>query len=139
MVNITISNLQKRLPIPKMRIKNLILKILKGEGFNKPGYINICFTDNLLIKKLNTKFLRANSATDVLAFNLSDKKTGALLADIVISTDTAISNAQSFKTTAGNELLLYVTHGLLHILGFNDRTKAQTQLMRKKEEEYVNR
>jgi len=140
MVNITINNLQKKLPIPKMRIKNLVLKILKGEGFNKSGDINICFTDNILIKKLNTKFLRTNSITDVLAFNLNGGKTkSGLLADIAISTDTAISNARIFKTCAKDELLLYVTHGMLHILGFNDYSKAQMQLMRKKEKEYVDR
>jgi len=140
MVNITISNLQKKLPIPRKRVKNLVLKILKGEGFNRSGYINICFTNNALIKKLNNKFLRANSATDVLAFNLSDKKTKPfILADIAISTDTAISNARCFKSTAGDELLLYVTHGVLHILGFNDHAETEIQLMRKKERKYVNR
>ena len=140
MINITISNLQNKLPIPGMRIKKLIHKILKGENFKKPGYINICFTDNLLIKQLNAKFLRANSATDVLAFNLSDKKTKqSILADIAISTESAISNARSFKTTTKDELLLYVAHGILHILGFNDHTKAQIQLMRLKEDKYVNR
>jgi len=140
MVNINIINLQKKLPIPKTRIKNLILKILKGEGFSKSGYINICFTDNFVIKKLNTKFLKTNSATDVLAFNLNNNKTeSGLLADIVISTDTAITNARNFKSTPGDELLLYVAHGILHILGFDDRAKTETQLMRKKEKEYVNR
>jgi len=140
MLNITISNLQKKLPISKIRIKDLILRILKGEGINKSGYINICFTNNILIKKLNTRFLRANSATDVIAFNLNDKKTDrSVLADIAISTDSAISNARSFKTTPADELQLYVTHGILHILGFNDHTKAEIQLMRKKEKEYVDR
>lgn len=140
MVNITISNLQKKLPIPKIRVKKLILKIIKGEGFKKTGFINLCFTDNTLIKKLNLKFLKNNNPTDVLAFNLGDKKTkDRLLADIVISTDIAITNARSFKTTAEDELLLYVTHGILHILGFDDHTKTETQLMRKKEKEYVNR
>ncbi|MDD5690599.1 MAG: rRNA maturation RNase YbeY [Candidatus Omnitrophica bacterium] len=140
MVNITINNLQKKLPIPRKRIKNLILKILKGEGLNKSADINICFTNNILIKRLNAKFLRLDRATDVIAFNLSDKKTKPpVLADIAISTDSAISNARNFNTAAGYELLLYVAHGLLHILGFNDYTKAERQLMRKKEKEYVNR
>lgn len=140
MLSITINNLQNKLSIPKMRIKKLILKILKAEGFNKSGYINICFTNNVLIKKLNTEFLRANSATDVLAFNLSDKKIKkSVLADIAISTESAISNARIFKTAPRDELLLYVAHGILHILGFNDQSKAEIQLMRKKEEAYVDR
>ncbi|MDD5561228.1 MAG: rRNA maturation RNase YbeY [Candidatus Omnitrophica bacterium] len=140
MINITISNLQKRLPIHRVRIKNLVLKVIKGEGFKKPGDINICFTDNILIKKLNAEFLKADRVTDVLAFKLSDEKIGGrLIADIVISTDAAARNARLFRTSSGEELLLYVTHGMLHILGYDDRSKAQTQLMRKKEREYVNR
>lgn len=123
-----------------MRVKNLALKILKVEGFNKSGYINICFMDNMLIRKLNTRFLKADRATDVIAFDLNDKKNGAfILADIAISTDSAVNNAKSFGTTPTGELLLYVTHGILHILGFNDHTRAQTLLMRKKEENYVDR
>ena len=122
-----------------MRVKKLVLKILKGEGFNKGGYINICFMDNNLIKKLNTRFLAAHKATDVIAFNLSDKKTKSfILADIAISTESAIDNAGNFKTTPEDELMLYVAHGILHILGFNDHTRAQTLLMRNKERTYVN-
>ena len=62
-----------------------------------------------------------------------------MLADIMISTDQAILQARSFKTTPGYELLLYVAHGLLHILGFNDHSPEQIKLMRKKESEYVDR
>ena len=62
-----------------------------------------------------------------------------LLADIMISTDTAINNARKFKTTPDYELMLYVAHGILHILGYDDRTKTQMKRMRKKEAEYVNR
>jgi probable rRNA maturation factor len=139
MVKITINNLQNKLPIPETYIKNLIRRIIRGEKFKKPCSVNICFTDNNLIKKLNTRFLNTRGATDVLAFNLSGKTSPVLLADIAISTESAISNSRSFKTSPGKELLLYVAHGILHILGFNDHTNAQTQLMRKKEKEYVNR
>jgi probable rRNA maturation factor len=139
MLNINISNLQEKLPIPEMRIKKLIHKILKGEKFKKKGYINVCFTDNSLIKKLNARFLKTPKATDVLAFNLSDKTAPVILADIAISTDIAINNARYFKTSPEGELMLYVAHGVLHILGFNDHTKTQIQLMRKKEKKYVDR
>ena len=140
-MDISISNLQNKLPIPKVKIRNLVLKIIRKEKLKLiTGYINICFTDNSAIKKLNAKFLKTRSSTDVIAFNLSDKDTKRIiLADIAISTDSAIKNARRFKTTPGYELLLYVAHGVLHILGFNDRTRAETQLMRKKEKEYVNR
>lgn len=137
-MKITIKNLQSRLPVPEAKVKNLIRNILKGENVKEPGWINICFTDNRLIKKFNAKFLKSGSSTDVLAFNLANSKK-TFLADIVISTDKAAEQARTFKTTPGYELLLYVAHGLLHILGFGDRTKKQIKLMRKKESEYVDR
>ena len=139
-MKITIKNLQKKLPIRPDEIKRLVLKILKNENVKESGWINICFVDNPVIKKFNAKFHRTNSSTDVLAFDLSpENKKKVLLADIMISTDTAIKQADTFKTTADYELSLYVAHGILHILGYNDRTKPQTELMRKKESQYVNR
>lgn len=136
-VKITIKNLQNRLPIHSSKIINLIHRVIKGEDIKESAWINICFVDNPQIKKFNAKFLKTNESTDVLAFNLSDEK--KILADIMISTDTAIKQARKFKTTPDYELLLYVVHGLLHILGFDDRTKAGISLMRKKESEYVDR
>jgi len=137
-MKITIKNLQNKIVIHPRKIKNLIRKILKGEKVKDSGWINICFVNNALIKKFNAKFLKTNSATDVLAFNLGPGKK-VILADIMISTDTAIKQAAVFKTTPNYELLLYLAHGVLHILGYNDRSKAQIKLMRKKESEYVDR
>jgi probable rRNA maturation factor len=139
MVNITIVNLQGKLRIPELRVKKLIRRILKRENFKKAGCINICFTNNALIRKLNNRFLNTNRITDVLAFNLSAENEPALLAEIAISAECAIKNARCFRNLPEKELLLYVAHGILHILGFNDHTKAQTQLMRNKEREYVDR
>jgi len=136
-VKIFIQNLQKKLPINPKKIRKLISKILKNEKTKKSASINICFVNNPLIKKYNSKFFKVKNPTDVLAFDLSEKK-GDILADIMISTDTAVTNSAKFKTTADYELLLYVAHGLLHILGYNDQSQVQKKLMRKKEAEYVN-
>ena len=137
-MKITLRNLQKHVPIQTGKIKKLIQKVLKGERIKETGWINICFVDNPQIKKLNAKFLKTKNSTDVLAFNLSDKKEkNIILADIMISTQAALKQAGSFKTTPDYELSLYVVHGILHILGFNDHTPRQIQLMRKKESQYV--
>jgi len=139
-VKIGIKNLQKKLTIKPGKIKELILNILKCEKKGGSGYINICFTDDALIKKFNAKFRQNDSSTDVLAFDLNDDRIGKiLLADIMISTDTAVNNAVKFNTNPEYELMLYVTHGILHILGYGDSDKAQKNQMRKKELEYVNR
>ena len=139
-MKIGIKNLQKKLTIKPKKIRELILNILKGEKKGESGYINICFADDALIKKFNSRFLKNNSSTDVLAFNLNDDKIGKiLLADIMISADTAINNAARFKTEPEYELMLYVTHGVLHILGYDDRDRVKKKQMRKKELEYVHR
>ncbi len=136
-MQITIKNLQNKLPVRRERIKKSILRILKTEGIKKPGNINICFARDRLIREFNAKFLNTDSPTDVLAFNLSDKTQCA--ADIIISSDMAIKNALKFNTDPEYELMLYVIHGVLHILGYDDHNKTQLKLMRKKEAEYVDR
>ena len=71
----------------------------------------------------------------MIAFDVAEpKRPDKLFADIVISTDRAISNAKIFKTSPLYELYLYVVHGVLHILGYDDKTKKDRLLMRKREE-----
>ena len=139
-MKILIKNLQNKVPLYPARIKRLILSILKGEKVKKTGCINLCFVNNALIKKFNIKYLNNNSSTDVLAFNLSkQEKNKILLADIMISAETAVTNAGKFKTSPDYELMLYVTHGMLHILGYDDINKAKAKIMHKKETAYVHR
>ncbi|MCX5694820.1 MAG: rRNA maturation RNase YbeY [Candidatus Omnitrophica bacterium] len=137
-MEITLWNLQETVSLHTRKIKTIIRKVLKGEGVKKSGWINVCFVNDAQITKFNTKFHNTKSSTDVLAFNLSNKKDGNfLLADIIVSAQTALRQAHQLKTTPDFELSLYVVHGILHILGFNDHTNAQIKLMRKKEKQYV--
>jgi probable rRNA maturation factor len=71
-----------------------------------------------------------------MAFDLSAEK-NKICADIIISCDTAVKNARIFKTSPQRELKLYVVHGILHILGYDDHTPSQKALMRKKEYVYT--
>ncbi|MCM8801421.1 MAG: rRNA maturation RNase YbeY [Candidatus Omnitrophica bacterium] len=115
-------------------IKELVLKSLSLEGIKKKTVnINICFLDDIKIKKLNQRFLAKNIPTDVIAFNLSSNKK-TILADIAISTETALRNAKIFKTSPFYEIYLYIIHGLLHILGYDDKTERQKKIIQKKAE-----
>ena len=58
-------------------------------------------------------------------------------AEIVISVDAAKRNCKVFKTTLGEEIVLYIIHGLLHLLGYDDGTKKDIAKMRKKEGELL--
>jgi probable rRNA maturation factor len=77
---------------------------------------------------LNLKYLGKNRATDVMAFDISKNK-AKILADIVISGDTAVKNSKEFKTSSLYEAYLYVIHGVLHILGYDDETAQQRKIM----------
>jgi probable rRNA maturation factor len=131
-VKIIIKNLQKKIPVYPTRIKKAILKVLSKEGKRKSIEITVCFVSDAGIRELNKKYLHRDGPTDVLVFDLGAS------ADIIVSAQTAIRNAEIFKTTLQGELNLYVTHGLLHLLGYDDCTPKQRKLMRKKELEYVN-
>lgn len=138
-MKITIKNFQKKIPINPKRIIKTILKILSSEGIKKTGEINICFVNDKRIKEFNKRYLGKNSPTDVLTFDLTDSEDlNRMFSDIIVSTDAAIRNARIFKTTPPYELYLYVSHAVLHLLGYNDRTQKQKTLMQKKEKEYVN-
>lgn len=84
---------------------------------------------------LNKKFHSRNTPTDVLAFEIT-RTNRTLIADIVVSTDTACRNAKKYKTTSSGEAMLYVAHGLLHLLGYRDHYKKDALIMRLKENKY---
>lgn len=132
-MKIIIKNLQDKIPIYPKRIKKAILKTLSEEGVKKSGEITVCFLNNKEIKELNLMYLGKNISTDVIAFDNSlDSKSAILLGDIAVSTDMAIRNARAFKTTPFYETYLYVVHGVLHLLGYDDRTPKERKIMQDK-------
>jgi probable rRNA maturation factor len=109
---------------------------LSLEGVRKPGVVTICFINRQQIKEINLQYLAKYEPTDVIAFDLSDKK-DEIFADIAVSTDAAYANASSYKTSAAYEACLYVVHGMLHILGYKDSTARQKILMQQKAEDIL--
>jgi len=122
------------------QIKRTVILTLKSEKkLHKPVEINICLMDNKGIREFNLMYHANDFPTDVLAFSLNEKMRNPkeILADIIISTEIAISNAKIYHTAPVKELLLYVTHAVLHILGYDDNTKSKKELMQKKSEQIL--
>lgn len=88
---------------------------------------------------LNKKFLGRAYATDVLSFDLKDEFSPKSLVEgeVIISTDAIIKNARLFKTPVAQELTLYIIHGILHLLGFDDHAPDDIQKMRKEEDKIL--
>ncbi|MDD5246255.1 MAG: rRNA maturation RNase YbeY [Candidatus Omnitrophica bacterium] len=137
-MKIIIKNLQKKVPVHPEKIKKAILKVLLSERAPAFDEITVCFVNDLKIRELNKRFLGSDTATDVLAFKLEDAvDAGNPCADIVISTDTARRNAAIYKAPCSQELILYVIHGILHLLGYDDHTDSRAKAMQEKQEEYL--
>lgn len=130
-MKLTIKNLQKKIPIPPSilgRIKKAVLKTLSLKGAKLSGEMTICFINDEKIRQLNLKYRGKNNPTDVMVFDISESKEETFV-DIVISTDTAIRNAKIFRTSPLYEVYLYVVHGALHILGYDDKNLKQRKIM----------
>lgn len=97
--------------------------------------INLIFTNSQEIKKINKRFLNKNSVTDVIAFNYHPEKNFKHLpgtkpfGDIYICIDRARKQAKSYKHSLLKELLILTAHGALHLMGMEDKTRAQKRKM----------
>jgi len=140
-MEIITKNLQKKLPLNLPQITKIAKQILRYEGI-KSSELSIVFVTSQKIRAFNKKFLNRNYTTDVLAFDMGDQNTSikmkaVLFGDIIISTDAAIQNARMFKTLVEYEITLYIVHGILHLLGYDDHKREDIKNMRSKEQELL--
>ena len=106
-----------------------IINYLKREE----GEISYIFCDDQYLHKLNLEFLNHDTLTDIISF---DNSLGSQInGDIFISIERVKENENTYKTSFEDELHRVIIHGVLHYCGFNDKTKAEAALMRKKENE----
>jgi len=123
--------------IYRPKLKYLILKKwIKTVVFNhnfEIGNVSIIFCSDSYLLKINNDFLQHDYFTDIITFNYNELNN--LSGDIFISLDTVKSNSIAFNTSFENELLRVIIHGVLHLLGFNDKTDSESIIMRSKEDE----
>ena len=153
-MDIIIENLQTKIPLNTAQARKIIQKIINEERL-LVTQLSCNFVSRQRIKQLNKRFLKREYATDVLAFDFSDqwsvvsgqKKaksnqplttehlplTTRISGDIIISVDAAVAQAQEYGTSIAYELTLYIVHGLLHLLGYDDHAPKDIQKMRRKE------
>jgi probable rRNA maturation factor len=84
--------------------------------------------------RLNETFLRHSGSTDVITFDYrEDAPPGCLCGEIFISMDEAVAQARRFGTEWQSELIRYVVHGLLHLLGYDDVSPELRRKMKREE------
>lgn len=96
--------------------------------------LSIVLVDDRTMRALHRAHLGIDAPTDVLAFDLRDDPAApAVEGEVVVSGETAARQAPRFGTTPARELLRYVAHGVLHLLGHDDRDAAGRRRMRRAE------
>ena len=100
------------------------------------GDLNFMLCSDDYILSANVKFLGHDYFTDILTFDNSNDS--EIAGDILISIDTVRSNALKFNTSFLDELHRVIIHGVLHLIGFTDKTKKQQLIMRKQEDKALN-
>lgn len=142
-MDITISDYQKKLRLNASRARHLVKLILKHLNIQR-ATLTLVFVSRQKMRALNKNYLKRNHETDVLAFDLRDdagrsRKQKEIMGDIVISTDAAVKNARIFGMPVHTELVLYITHGILHLSGYDDHAPGDLKKMRQKEQEILSR
>lgn len=121
--------------LPKKKIQDWIESIEKKEKVEFS--INYIFCDDNEILRINRDHLNHNYHTDIITFDLSTKGTNHIISDIFISNDTVLSNSKTENTNFATEIIRVLSHGVLHLLGFNDKTEAEKQEMRSQENKAI--
>ncbi len=121
------------------RLRHVSRTMLRDHGIRRAS-ISIAVVDDPTIRKLNREYLQHDYETDVLSFVFnSDETQKSLEGEIIASADTAARVAHQVGICTSDELLLYVVHGMLHLLGYGDITEPQREAMRAAEQKYMMR
>jgi len=96
--------------------------------------VQIGLTDDAGIIDIHRQFLNKNNATDVISFDLSDEFEPARNFQIIVNVEMARRQAEKLAHSVEAELALYIVHGLLHLVGYDDCTPQQARRMHRKED-----
>jgi rRNA maturation RNase YbeY len=125
-------------PFPKLKRRETsgwIKQVILNEG-KSLGDISFIFCSDEYLLEVNRKYLEHDYYTDIITFDYVEGN--VIGGDIFVSVDRVGENAKFFSKTFANELNRILIHGVLHLLGYKDKVKADKKLMTEKEDFYLN-
>jgi rRNA maturation RNase YbeY len=111
-----------------------IIQLIREES-KESGDISVIFCSDEYLLEMNKKHLNHDYYTDIITFNYVEGK--LISGDLFISTDRIKENANKFRVSFHEELYRVILHGVLHLIGYNDKTEEQKKVMREKENYYL--
>lgn len=137
------------LPKEEKLIKEVVNKVLEEEKVLTEVDVYITLTNNEEIHKINKEYRDVDRPTDVLSFpmyereeikdlkNDTDDEVEKILGDIIVSIEKVREQAEEYGHSFERELAYLVTHGMLHLLGYDHMIEEEKVVMRKREEEIL--
>lgn len=132
--------------IPDEWVRRGITRILQAEGVPEGAELTIVFTDDHTVQTLNKAYRGVDATTDVLAFADMEPPTGPFvrppdtppyLGDVIISVPQAQRQAQEAGHSLEAELRLLITHGILHLLGYDHADEEEKRAMWARQDTYL--
>tara|TARA_B100000941_G_scaffold195164_1_gene141390 strand:+ start:10013 stop:10462 length:450 start_codon:yes stop_codon:yes gene_type:complete len=130
-----INNFNDDISIENKSIQTLIEELLTEHKIPQ-GSVSIILSNKMLLNKLKMDYFGLNQFTDVITFNLEDENE-PLEGEIYISIDDIIENAKIFEVSINEEFKRVLIHGVLHLIGFEDKNKILKDKMTKLENNYM--
>ncbi|PIB37009.1 rRNA maturation RNase YbeY [Reichenbachiella sp. 5M10] len=116
-------------------LQDWIHHCIQNEGYELTS-INYIFCSDEYLRQVNIDYLDHDYYTDIITFDNSEEEKH-VESDIFISIDRVRENAQQQDTAFETELKRVLIHGVLHLVGYNDKTESQKMEMREKENAYL--
>ena len=118
------------------KVKTWIEETIQNEN-KETGEINVIFCSDEHLLKMNVEHLGHDFYTDIITFDYSEND--IVSGDLFISKDRVEDNANQFKEPFEKEIHRVIIHGVLHLLGYNDKTEEEQKKMREKENFYLDK
>ena len=109
-------------------------RIIVSEG-DVLGKLDYIFCDDEYLLGINRQYLNHDTYTDIITFPYEE--VGGISGDIFISIERVLENAKEYRVDFETELKRVMAHGVLHLLGYGDKSEEEADLMRSKENEKI--
>ncbi len=116
----------------KKEVRDWLNEVATEEGV-KIDELSYIFCDDEYLLSINQQYLNHDTYTDIITFDLTEEK-GIMNGEVYISIERVGENAKKFKNSPEDELHRVMVHGLLHLIGYDDKNPAEKAGMREKED-----
>lgn len=120
--------------LSKLNVESNIEKLVTNEE-RTLGDVNYILCSDAYLLDINRQYLNHDYYTDVISFDYCEDN--VISGDIFISVDTVADNAKEYGVTFEKELARVMIHGVLHFVGYNDKSDEEVPVMRAKENQYL--